>query len=335
MRILVLGGAGYIGSHTALELVKAGNEVVIADNLVTGYRKAIPEGAKFYEGDLRDFDFLNKLFQQEKIDAVIHFAAYSLVGESITNPLKYYDNNLYGTKVLLEAMVKNNVDKIVFSSTAATYGEPENIPILESDRTCPTNPYGETKLAMEKMFKWTAEAHGLRYVSLRYFNACGADESGTIGQAHNPESHLIPLILQVPNGKRETISIYGTDYDTPDGTCIRDYIHVTDLAQAHILAVQYLNNGGESDIFNLGNGVGYSVREVIETARKVTGHPIPATESSRRAGDPARLVASSEKAKSVLGWKPVHDSLEEIISSAWNWHKNHPNGYDEKQGAKV
>lgn len=330
MAILVLGGAGYIGSHTALELVKAGNEVVIADNLVTGYRKAIPEGAKFYEGDLRDFDFLNKLFQQEKIDAVIHFAAYSLVGESVTNPLKYYDNNLYGTKVLLEAMVKNNVGKIVFSSTAATYGEPENIPILESDRTCPTNPYGETKLAMEKMFKWTAEAHGLRYVSLRYFNACGADESGTIGEAHNPESHLIPLILQVPNGKRETISIYGTDYDTPDGTCIRDYIHVTDLALAHILAVQYLNNGGESDIFNLGNGVGYSVREVIETARKVTGHPIPATETSRRAGDPARLVASSEKAKSFLGWKPVHDSLEEIIASAWNWHKNHPNGYDEK-----
>ena len=330
MAILVLGGAGYIGSHTALELVKAGNEVVIADNLVTGYRKAIPEGAKFYEGDLRNSDFLDNLFHQEKIDAVIHFAAYSLVGESVTNPLKYYDNNLYGTKVLLEAMVKNNVGKIVFSSTAATYGEPENIPILESDRTCPTNPYGETKLAMEKMFKWTAEAHGLRYVSLRYFNACGADESGTIGEAHNPESHLIPLILQVPNGKRETISIYGTDYDTPDGTCIRDYIHVTDLAQAHILAVQYLNNGGESDIFNLGNGVGYSVREVIETARKVTGHPIPATETSRRAGDPARLVASSEKAKSVLGWKPVHDSLEEIIESAWNWHKNHPNGYDEK-----
>ena len=330
MAILVLGGAGYIGSHTALELVKAGNEVVIADNLVTGYRKAIPEGAKFYEGDLRDSDFLDNLFHQEKIDAVIHFAAYSLVGESVTNPLKYYDNNLYGTKVLLEAMVKNNVGKIVFSSTAATYGEPENIPILETDRTCPTNPYGETKLAMEKMFKWTAEAHGLRYVSLRYFNACGADESGEIGEAHTPESHLIPLILQVPNGKRETISIYGTDYDTPDGTCIRDYIHVTDLAQAHILAVQYLNNGGESDIFNLGNGVGYSVREVIETARKVTGHPIPATESSRRAGDPARLVASSEKAKKILGWKPVHDSLEEIIASAWNWHKNHPNGYDEK-----
>ena len=327
MSILVLGGAGYIGSHTALELVRAGKDVVVADSLVTGFRSAVPEGARFYHGDIRDFDFLDDLFHHEKIDSVIHFAAYSLVGESVTNPLKYYDNNLYGTKVLLEAMLKNDVKKIVFSSTAATYGEPENIPILESDRTCPTNPYGETKLAMEKMFKWTAAAHGLRYVSLRYFNACGADESGTIGEAHNPESHLIPLILQVPNGKREAISIYGTDYDTPDGTCIRDYIHVTDLAQAHILAVQYLMNGGESNIFNLGNGVGYSVREVIETARKITGHAIPAVETPRRAGDPARLVASSEKAKKILGWKPVHDSLDEIISSAWNWHKTHPNGY--------
>ena len=328
MAILVLGGAGYIGSHTALELVKSGRDVVIADSLVTGYKKAIPEKARFYQGDIRDFEFLDNLFQQEKIDAVIHFAAYSLVGESVANPLKYYGNNLYGTKILLEAMVKNNIDKIVISSTAATYGEPENIPDLESDRTCPTNPYGETKLAVEKMFKWVAEAHGLRYVSMRYFNACGADENGIIGEAHNPESHLIPIILQVPNGKRETISIYGTDYDTPDGTCIRDYIHVTDLAQAHILAVKYLYNGGKSDIFNLGNGVGYSVREVIETARKVTGRPIPVTETSRRAGDPARLVASSEKAKRILGWKPVHNCLEEIIASAWNWHKKHPNGYD-------
>lgn len=263
----------------------------------------------------------------EQIDAVIHFAAYSLVGESVVDPLKYYDNNLCGTKILLDSMVEHHIDKIVFSSTAATYGEPENIPILETDRTQPTNPYGETKLAMEKMFYWTSKAHGLRYVSLRYFNACGADKSGKIGEAHNPESHLIPLILQVPNGKRESISIYGTDYDTPDGTCIRDYIHVTDLAQAHILAVKYLKNGNESNIFNLGNGVGYSVKEVIDKARKVTGHPIPAIETPKRAGDPARLVASSEKARKILGWNPVHDSLEEIISDAWNWHKNHPDGF--------
>lgn len=327
MRILVLGGAGYIGSHTALELIKAGEEVVVADNLVTGYRKAVPEGAAFYEGDIHNRAFLDALFEKESIDAVIHFAAYSLVGESVTNPLKYYDNNLCGTRVLLESMVAHHVDKIVFSSTAATYGEPENIPILETDRTCPTNPYGETKLAMEKMFHWTANAHDLRYVSLRYFNACGADASGTIGEAHNPESHLIPLILQVPNRKREAISIYGTDYDTPDGTCIRDYIHVTDLAQAHILAVRYLASGGKSDIFNLGNGIGYSVREVIDAARNVTGHPIPAVETPRRAGDPARLVASSEKARKVLGWNPQHASLEEIIASAWNWHQYHPNGY--------
>ena len=329
MRLLVLGGAGYIGSHTAVELLDRGHEVVIADNLITGYKQAVPKEAVFYQGDIRDYNFLNNLFKTEKIDAVIHFAAFSLVGESVTNPLKYYENNLYGTKVLLQAMIDNNVDKIVFSSTAATYGEPENIPILESDRTCPTNPYGETKLAMEKMMKWSANAYQLRYVSLRYFNACGAHKSGKLGEAHNPESHLIPLVLQVPNGKRESVSIYGTDYDTPDGTCIRDYIHVTDLAEAHILAVEYLMKGGESNVFNLGNGVGYSVREVIETARKVTGHPIPAVESPRRAGDPARLVASGEKAKTVLGWEPKITSLEDIIRSAWVWHSTHPNGYNE------
>lgn len=327
MKILVLGGAGYIGSHTALELARGGYEVLVADNLSTGHSAAVPKGVRFFEGDLHDFDFLDRLFANEKPDAVIHFAAFSLVGESVANPLKYYDNNLCATKILLDAMVKNGINKIVFSSTAATYGEPRNIPILESDPTCPTNPYGETKLAMEKMFKWTANAHDLRYVSLRYFNACGADASGEIGEAHNPESHLIPLILQVPNGKRESISIFGTDYDTPDGTCVRDYIHVTDLAQAHILAVKYLANGGESDIFNLGNGVGYSVREVIEAARRVTGHAIPAAEAPRREGDPARLVASSEKAMRVLGWKPSHTSLEDIIASAWKWHKSHPDGF--------
>ena len=327
MRLLVLGGAGYIGSHTAVELLESGHEVVIVDSLVTGYEAAVPEGASFYQGDIRDYDFLNDLFKKEAIDAVIHFAAFSLVGESVSDPLKYYENNLYGTKVLLKAMIDNGVNKIVFSSTAATYGEPENIPILEDDRTCPTNPYGETKLAMEKMMKWSANAYGLKYVSLRYFNACGAHKSAKIGEAHNPESHLIPLVLQVPNGKRESVSIYGTDYDTPDGTCIRDYIHVTDLAKAHILAVEYLMKDGESNVFNLGNGVGYSVREVIETARRVTGHPIPAVEIPRRAGDPARLVASGEKAKEILGWKPEITELEDIIRSAWAWHSSHPNGY--------
>ncbi len=329
MSILVLGGAGYIGSHTALELTRIGLDVVVADSLVTGHIGAVPEKARFYNGDIRDREFLDDLFKRERVDTVIHFAAFSQVGESVTDPLKYYDNNLCGTKTLLEAMVRNGVDKIVFSSTAAVYGEPDRIPIPEDAPTVPTNPYGETKLAMEKMFKWTAGAHGLRYVSLRYFNACGADAAGTIGEDHAPESHLIPLVLQVPNGKRESISIYGTDYATPDGTCIRDYIHVTDLAQAHILAVRYLENGGGSDIFNLGNGVGYSVRQVIDAARKVTGHPIPAMETPRRAGDPAKLVASSDKAKRVLGWRPEHESLEEIIDSAWSWHRAHPNGFGE------
>ena len=291
MAILVLGGAGYIGSHTVYELIGSGADVVVADNLETGHREAVHPQARFYQGDIRSRDFLDRLFQQEAIDAVIHFAANSLVGESMMNPLKYYDNNLCGTKVLLEAMVAHNVRKIVFSSTAATYGEPVNIPILETDPTHPTNTYGETKLAMERMFHWAGKAHGLRYVSVRYFNACGAHKSGKIG-----ETHLIPIILQVPLGKRESVSIYGEDYDTRDGTCVRDYIHVTDLAQAHILAVEYLNRGGESDIFNLGNGVGFTVKEVIECARKVTGHPIPAISAPRRAGDPAQLVASSEKA---------------------------------------
>lgn len=327
MSILVLGGAGYIGSHTVYELIDAGKDVVVADNLETGHIEAVHPKARFYQGDIRDRAFCDRVFESEKIDGVIHFAANSLVGESMVNPLKYYDNNLCGTKVLLESMVAHGIDKIVFSSTAATYGEPERVPILETDRTEPTNTYGETKLSMEKMFKWTGRAHGLRYVSLRYFNACGAHVSGQIGEAHNPESHLIPLILQVPNGKREFISVFGDDYPTKDGTCVRDYIHVTDLAQAHIRAMDYLMAGGESSIFNLGNGVGFTVNEVIETARKVTGHPIPAQVSPRRAGDPAQLIASSEKARTILGWKPEHDSLEEIIATAWNWHRNHPNGY--------
>lgn len=327
MAILVLGGAGYIGSHTVYELIDAGREVVIADNLETGHIEAVHPQAKFYQGDIRDRAFVDSVLEAEQIDGVIHFAANSLVGESMTDPLKYYDNNMNGTKVLLQSMVAHGVDKIVFSSTAATYGEPERVPILETDRTEPTNCYGETKLSMEKMFKWTARAHGLRYVSLRYFNACGAHASGKIGEAHNPESHLIPLILQVPNGQREFISIFGDDYDTKDGTCIRDYIHVTDLAQAHILAMDYLMDGGESNIFNLGNGVGFTVKEVIDTAREVTGHPIPAKVTPRRAGDPAQLIASSDKARAVLSWNPQHADLKEIIGSAWNWHKTHPHGF--------
>ena len=328
MSILVTGGAGYIGSHTVYKLIEEGRDVVIIDNLETGYIEAVHPKAKFYKGDIRDKDFLNSVFSKEHIEAVIHFAANSLVGESMKNPLKYYDNNLYGTKVLLSSMIENNIYKIVFSSTAATYGEPEKFPIEETDKTEPTNTYGETKLAMEKMFKWTEVAHGLKYVSLRYFNACGAHESGKIGEAHNPETHLIPLILQVPNGKREHISIFGDDYNTEDGTCIRDYIHVTDLAEAHILAVDYLIKGNKSDIFNLGNGKGFSVKQVIDVARKVTKSDIPEVIAGRREGDPEILIASSDKAKNILGWNPKHDSLEEIISSAWNWHKNHPNGYE-------
>ncbi len=328
MAILVLGGAGYIGSHTVYELIAAGRDVVVADNLLTGFRAAVHPKARFYELDIRDQAALDKLFETEQIEGVIHFAASSQVGESMKDPLKYYDNNLYGTTVLLRSMVAHGVDKIVFSSTAATYGEPQRVPILESDPTVPTNCYGETKLSMEKMMRWTSQAHGLRYVALRYFNACGAHPSGAIGEAHDPETHLIPLILQVPNGTRAKISIFGDDYPTPDGTCIRDYIHVTDLAQAHILALDYLMNGGENNVFNLGNGVGFSVKEVIDVARKVTGHAIPAEICPRRAGDPAQLVASSEKAKSVLGWKPRFADLETIVSTAWAWHQSHPHGYN-------
>lgn len=328
MKILVLGGAGYIGSHTVYRLIEQGHKVVVFDNFETGYLEAIHPDAEVYEGDLRNRADIDNVFDEESdIDAVIHFAANSLVGESMVKPLKYYDNNICGTKVLLESMVAHNINRIVFSSTAATYGEPIHTPILENDPTNPTNCYGETKRAMERMFYWTEQAHGMKYVSLRYFNACGAHISGKIGEAHNPESHLIPIILQTANGTRDHISVFGTDYDTPDGTCIRDYIHVTDLAQAHILAVEYLISGGESDIFNLGNGVGFSVREVIETAKKVTGKEIKVVEEDRRAGDPAVLIASSEKAKKVLGWNPQYNELSTIIETAWKWHSTHPNGY--------
>lgn len=327
MAILVLGGAGYIGSHTVYELIDASCDIVVADNLETGHLQAVHPKCRFYQGDIRDRDFIDSIFNAEAIDGVIHFAANSLVGESMRHPLKYYDNNLCGTKVLLESMVAHNINRIVFSSTAAIYGEPEQVPIVENASAHPTNCYGETKLAMERMIHWTSFAHDLKFVCLRYFNACGAHFSGEIGEAHDPESHLIPLILQVSNGKRSEISIFGNDYNTKDGTCIRDYVHVTDLAQAHVLALNYLIKGGENAIFNLGNGIGFSVNEVIETVRRITGHPIPAKVVPRRPGDPAKLVASSQRARDILGWKPQFSDLEVIISSAWKWHKSHPDGF--------
>lgn len=327
MAVLIPGGAGYIGSHTAYKMIDRGRDVVILDNLQTGHREAAHPRAKLYIGDIRDKAMLDLIFTECSVDAVIHFAANSQVGESVVKPLMYYDNNLYGTMVLLEAMQSHGVDKIVFSSTAATYGEPERVPIMESDRTQPTNPYGETKLGMEKMIKWVAAAGGPDYVSLRYFNACGARDGGAIGEDHDPETHLIPIILQCANGTRASVSIYGDDYDTPDGTCIRDYIHVDDLAEAHILALEYLEKGGANDVFNLGNGSGFSVSEVVRAAGDVAGKAIPFVMAPRRAGDPARLVASNDKARRVLRFDPKRPDLRDIIASAWEWHKHHPYGY--------
>jgi UDP-glucose 4-epimerase len=327
MAVLVCGGAGYIGSHCVAALLDKNEEVVVVDNLQTGYKSAVHSKAKLYQGDIKDRVFLDKVFIENNIDAVIHFAADSLVGVSMAEPLTYYDNNVHGSLVLLQTMEKHKVKKIVFSSTAAVYGEPENIPVLETDRTIPTSPYGETKLAVEKMMKWADIAHGIKHIALRYFNVAGAHQSGTIGEAHNPETHLIPLILQVPLNKRQSITVFGTDYDTPDGTCIRDYIYVVDLVDAHLLALQKLREGADSNAYNLGNGEGFSVMEMIEAARRVTSHPIPIVYSERRAGDPSRLIASSKKAQQELGWKPKFTKVEDIIESAWKWHKNNPEGF--------
>lgn len=327
MAVLVLGGAGYIGSHTVYELIAAGRDVVVADNLQTGFREAVHPAARFYPLDIRDRAALDNLFENESIEGVIHFAACSQVAESMTDPLKYYNNNVGGTIALLEAMIAHDIRNIVFSSTAAVYGEPQEIPIREDAPTTPANCYGETKLAMEKLMSWTTQAHPLRYAALRYFNACGAHPSGVIGEAHDPESHLIPLVLQTAAGVREHVSVFGDDYPTRDGTCVRDYIHVSDLAAAHILALDYLAQGGESDVFNLGNGIGFTVREVIDAARRITGQPIPAAQLPRRPGDPAQLVASAEKAKRILGWQPQYDDLDTILTTAWNWHSRHPRGY--------
>lgn len=329
MSILVCGGAGYIGSHTVHELMKETKDIIIVDNLQTGHKKAIHKDAKFYEGDIRDKEFLDKVFSENNIDSVIHFAANSLVGESMVNPMIYFDNNVYGMQVLLQTMVKHEVKNIVFSSTAAVYGEPKKIPITEDDDTNPRNPYGESKLMMEKMMKWFNLAYGINYVSLRYFNVAGALEDGTLGEDHLTETHLIPLVLRVPLHKRDSISVYGDDYKTHDGTCIRDYIHVIDLANAHIKALKYLKDGNESTIFNLGNGTGFTVKEIIEASKKVTNFDIPVVIDKRRAGDPAVLIASSEKAKKLLNWEPAYTNIENIIKTAWTWHKNNPNGFED------
>ncbi|MGL4308772.1 UDP-glucose 4-epimerase GalE [Cetobacterium sp. SF1] len=327
MAILVCGGAGYIGSHAVKALLEAKEEVIVLDNLQTGHKESVSKNVKLEIGDLRDKVFLDRVFKENKIEGVIHFAADSLVGESMTNPGKYFENNMVGSLNLLNAMKENNVKRIVFSSTAATYGEPENVPLLETDKTLPTNPYGESKLMVEKMLKWYDYAYGIKYTALRYFNVAGAYPTGEIGEDHKTETHLIPIILQVALGKREKIAIYGDDYPTEDGTCIRDYVHVMDLVDAHILAMNRLRAGEESRIYNLGNGEGFSVKEVIDVAREVTGHPIPAEVSPRRAGDPAKLVASSKKAMEELKWVPKYDSLHKIIDTAWKWHKNNPNGF--------
>ncbi|NJE63091.1 UDP-glucose 4-epimerase GalE [Enterococcus durans] len=329
MSILVLGGAGYIGSHAVDQLINKGYEVIVVDNLLTGHKAAVHPDARFYEGDIRDKTFLKSVFEKETIEGVLHFAASSLVGESVEKPLKYFNNNVYGMQVLLEVMHEFDVKNIVFSSTAATYGEPKEFPITESTPTNPKNPYGESKLMMEKMMKWCDNAYGMRYVALRYFNVAGAKSDASIGEDHTPETHLVPIILQVALGQRESLAIYGDDYDTPDGTCVRDYVQVEDLIAAHILALEYLKAGNESNFFNLGSNQGYSVQEMLEAAREVTGKEIPAKIAPRRAGDPSRLVASSAKAQAILGWKPKFTDVKEIIKTAWEWHVSHPNGYEE------
>jgi UDP-glucose 4-epimerase len=323
--ILVTGGAGYIGSHTVKELLRQGHQPIVYDNLQTGHPEAV-KNAPLIEGDLSDHHKLKETFQSYPIEAVIHFAADSLVGESVLKPEKYFNNNVKNSLRLIEMMDEFKINKIVFSSSAAVYGEPKSIPIPEEHPCIPTNPYGETKWIFEKVLQSFYEAGKLNYISLRYFNAAGADPEGEFGEDHSPETHLVPLVIGAAlNGS--SVPVYGTDYDTPDGTCIRDYIHITDLAQAHILAIQKLEQKGNSAVYNLGNGSGYSVREVIETVRKVTDKKVASIDSPRRPGDPARLVASSEKIRKELKWVPKYHDLQAIIETAYQWHSNHPNGF--------
>ena len=322
--VLVTGGAGYIGSVVAAQLIAAGHRVTVLDNLNRGHREAAPAGAELGTGDVSDRALLDTLFAPRGVHAVVHMAALAEVGESMREPERYFRNNSAGTLTLLEAMLAHGVGRMVFSSTAALFGDPERVPVDETHPLRPCNAYGESKLITEQMLEWFHRIHGLRYASLRYFNVAGA--AGELGADHRPESNLIPLILQVALGQRAHVEIYGSDYATPDGTCVRDYIHVSDLATAHLLALDALEEQGRM-IYNLGNGQGFSVRQVIETARRVTGHAIPAVESARRPGDPAVLVASSETIRRELGWTPQRSAIKTIIADAWEWHRRHPHGY--------
>lgn len=330
MAILVLGGAGYIGSHMVDTLLSDGRDVVVVDNLLTGHRAAVPAGVPFYEVDIRDKAALREVFEKENIEQVVHFAASSIVPESMADPLKYFDNNTAGMIALLEVMLEFDVKQIVFSSTAATYGVPEENPIKETTPQNPINPYGESKLQMEHIMKWADEAYGLKWVALRYFNVAGAKADGSIGEDHPVETHLVPIILQTALGQREKIMMYGDDYNTPDGFNVRDYVHVMDLANAHVLALDYLTKGNDSNQFNLGSANGFSVKQMVEAAREATGKEIPAEVGPRRAGDPDSLVASSDKAREILGWAPKYDDVKEIIKTAWTWHQKHPNGYEDR-----
>ncbi len=328
MKVLLTGGAGYVGSHAAKMLASGGHEIWAFDNLSEGHRGAVPEG-RLIEGDLQDRPLLESVLREHQIDAVMHFAAATYVGVSVTDPAQYYQNNIVGTLSLLEAMRTVGVNRIVFSSTCATYGVPEVVPITEAEKQAPISPYGFTKLAIEHALADYSHAYGLGYAALRYFNASGAAEDGTIGEDHDPETHLIPLVLQVALGQRENIKIFGDDYPTADGTCIRDYIHVDDLATAHVAALEQLETGSGLKL-NLGTGQGASVQQVIEACRKVTGHPIPAEIVARREGDPPELVADARLAREVLGWQPKYTEIESIVASAWQWHKSHPRGYDDR-----
>ncbi|MDA1043758.1 MAG: UDP-glucose 4-epimerase GalE [Verrucomicrobia bacterium] len=323
MKVFVTGGAGYIGSVVSELLLDEGHEVVVFDNLELGHRAAVDARAQFICGDLRDPDTIESAVQDTRPDAIMHFAAYALVGESMRTPESYYRNNLVGALYLADAALRADVPRFIFSSTCATYGQPDQLPITEDTPQRPTNPYGESKLAFEKALNWYSQCHGLTTTFFRYFNACGA--TARLGEDHDPEAHLIPIVLQVALGQRDHVNIYGGDYDTPDGTCIRDYIHIVDLARAHALALTQES----SDVFNLGTGTGFSVKEVVDVVKRVTARNIPVKMAPRRPGDPARLVAAADKAREVLGWTPKYDSLESIVESAWTWHQAHPHGYDD------